>query len=156
MGHQSVRVQPNQFGAFFGVAVTIYFWRSNIKGIHESSAKALHIMQITTVMVVALLIWCPLTLLLRGNVTLPPPPTMANLHMTEESLGWLNGSFLTQIMAVMLVVGFGHSLLAMSGFETLVQVYREIESPKLKKPAHRRQPRIRVFESLPAGNRSLG
>ena len=43
--------------------VTIYFWWSNIKGIHESSGKALRIMQITTVMVVAFLIWCPLTLL---------------------------------------------------------------------------------------------
>jgi hypothetical protein len=29
-------------------------------------------------------------------------------------------------------VAFGHSLLAMSGFETLAQVYREIETPKLK------------------------
>ena len=132
MGHQSFRVQPNLFAAFFGVLVTIYFWRSNIKGIHESSLKALRIMQITTVMVVALLIWCPLTLLLRGNVTWPPPPTMQNLHMTEESLGWLKGSFLTQITAVMMIVGFGHSLLAMSGFETLAQVYREIASPKLK------------------------
>ena len=33
----------------------------NIKGVHESSGKALRIMQITTVMVVILLIWCPLT-----------------------------------------------------------------------------------------------
>lgn len=31
-----------------------------------------------------------------------------------------------------MVVGFGHSLLAMSGFETLAQVYREIAYPKLK------------------------
>lgn len=32
----------------------------------------------------------------------------------------------------MLLVGFGHSVLAMSGEETLAQVNREIESPKLK------------------------
>ena len=31
-----------------------------------------------------------------------------------------------------IIIAFGHSLLAMSGFETLAQVYREIESPKLK------------------------
>ena len=43
------------------VLVTIYFWWTNIKGVHESSGKALRIMQITTVMVVILLIWCPLT-----------------------------------------------------------------------------------------------
>ena len=33
---------------------------------------------------------------------------------------------------VAIIVAFGHSLLAMSGFETLAQVYREIASPKLK------------------------
>ncbi len=30
------------------------------------------------------------------------------------------------------MIAFGHSLLAMSGFETLAQVYREIAYPKLK------------------------
>src|SRR6476620_10060059 len=52
------RVSTNLFAAGFGLLVTIYFWRSNVKGIHESSGKALRIMQITTVMVVAFLIWC--------------------------------------------------------------------------------------------------
>ena len=33
---------------------------------------------------------------------------------------------------VAIIIAFGHSLLAMSGFETLAQVYREIASPKLK------------------------
>src|SRR5215217_3624489 len=56
--HQDFRLEPNHFAAFFGVVVTIYFWWSNIKGIHESSGKALRIMQVTTVMVVALFIWC--------------------------------------------------------------------------------------------------
>src|SRR3978361_1253185 len=65
--HQDFRLEPNHFAAFFGVIVTIYFWWSNVKGIHESSGKALRIMQITTVMVVALLIWCPITSLIRGN-----------------------------------------------------------------------------------------
>src|SRR5260370_34570381 len=31
-----------------------------------------------------------------------------------------------------MIAAFGHSLLAMSGFETLAQVYREIAYPKLK------------------------
>ena len=30
-----------------------------------------------------------------------------------------------------ILIAFGHSILAMSGEETLAQVYREIESPKL-------------------------
>ncbi len=33
---------------------------------------------------------------------------------------------------VAIVIAFGHSLLSMSGFETLAQVYREIAYPKLK------------------------
>ena len=31
-----------------------------------------------------------------------------------------------------IIIAFGHSLLSMSGFETLAQVYREIAYPKLK------------------------
>ncbi len=125
-------VPPNFFAAFFGVVVTIYFWWANIKGIHESSGKALRIMQIMTVMVVAFLLWCPLTLLLRGPASIPPPPTPANLVFSKEALGWLEGTRLIQIGVVAVIVAFGHSLLSMSGFETLAQVYREIAYPKLK------------------------
>ncbi len=64
--HSKFQIAPNWFSAGFAVLVTIYFWWENIKGMHESSGKALRIMQITTVMVVIFLIWCPLTLLMRG------------------------------------------------------------------------------------------
>src|SRR6266513_582198 len=46
--HLSFRLDPAQFAVFFGIAVTFYFWWYNIKGLHESSTKALRIMQITT------------------------------------------------------------------------------------------------------------
>ena len=130
--HIGWQTNPNWFSVFFSIVVTGYFWWSNIKGVPESSAKALKIMQITTVMVVILLIWCPLTLVLRGNVHLPPAPTPSNLHLNHESWGWLDGTFFTQIPFVIMIVAFGHSLLAMSGFETLAQVYRELAYPKLK------------------------
>ena len=129
--HQPLQFNPNYFAAFFGIVVTLYFWWSNIKGIHESSGKALRIMQITTVMVVVLLIWCPITLLVRGG-SLPPAPTPENIKLTEHSMGWLHGTFWEQLPFVIMLVAFGHSLLAMSGFETLAQVYREIAYPKLK------------------------
>src|SRR6185369_7446161 len=130
--HVKDPVPPNTFAAFFGVAVTIYFWWSNTKGIHESSAKALHIMQITTIMVVAFLIWCPITLLLMKNPHLPPAPVPANLHFTGDSLGWFQGTIWPTFGFVAIVIAFGHSLLSMSGFETLAQVYREIAYPKLQ------------------------
>src|SRR5205823_1608399 len=50
----------------------------------------------------------------------------------EHDLGWLRGTAWIQFSAVAIIVAFGHSLLAMSGFETLAQVYREIAAPKLK------------------------
>src|SRR3984885_2781196 len=49
--HQSFRVNANLFAAGSAVLVTIYFWWENVKGVHESSGKALRIMQITSVMV---------------------------------------------------------------------------------------------------------
>src|SRR5207253_2835983 len=62
MLQSGMTVPPNEFAAAFGFVATAYFWWSNIKGIHESSTKALRIMQITTVMVVLFLVWCMLTL----------------------------------------------------------------------------------------------
>jgi len=132
MLNTGMTVPPDHFAAVFGIAATIYFWWSNIKGIHESSSKALRIMQITTVMVAMFLIWCTITLLQRGPAQIPPAPLPANLQFGEHDLGWLAGTRWIQISAVAIIVAFGHSLLAMSGFETLAQVYREIASPKLK------------------------
>jgi amino acid transporter len=131
-GHIATRVSPNLFAAGFGMIVTAYFWRSNIKGIHESSGKALRIMQITTVMVAAFLVWCPITLLLQGRVQLPPLPVPANIQFSEDALGWFNGTIWPKIGAIAVIIAFGHSLLSMSGFETLAQVYREIAYPKMK------------------------
>ncbi len=129
---QDYRIDPSSFAVVFGVAVTGYFWWFNVKGIHESSGKALRIMQITTIMIVVLLVWCPLTLVLRGNFELPPAPTPANLRFTPVSLGWLEGTIWPSLAAAAIIIAFGHSLLAMSGFETLAQIYREIAYPKLK------------------------
>src|SRR6202046_1302407 len=39
--HSSVQISPPWFSAGFAVLVTIYFWWLNIKGMHESSGKAL-------------------------------------------------------------------------------------------------------------------
>jgi amino acid transporter len=113
------------------ILITVYFWRRNTRGLHESSDDALRIMQVTTVMVVILIVWCVLTLLERGGA-LPPAPTPTNLHFSDESLGWLKGTVWPTFTAVAIFVGFGHSILAMSGEESLAQVYREIERPKVQ------------------------
>jgi hypothetical protein len=130
--NQSFRVDVDLFSAGVAILVTIYFWWMNIKGVHESSGKALRIMQITTVMVGILLIWCPLTMVIQNKWTLPPAPVASNLMFSEDAQGWLKGTFWLQWPMVAIIIAFGHSLLSMSGFETLAQVYREIASPKLK------------------------
>ncbi len=48
--------------------VTLYFFRENLRGIHESSGKALKIMVATTIMGVIMILWCLLTLIIRGPV----------------------------------------------------------------------------------------
>src|SRR6266581_3629812 len=126
------RISPEQFAVFFGILVTMYFWWYNIKGLHESSSKALRIMQVTTLMVVIFLVWCTLTLLVRGPAQIPPAPAPSHLEFSEEGLGWFKGTLWPTIPIVAIIIAFGHSVLSMSGFETLAQVYREIEFPKLK------------------------
>ena len=125
-------VNVDLFAAGVAVLATVYFWWMNIKGVHESSGKALRIMQITTVMVAILLIWCPITMVLQNKWKLPPAPIPSNIMFSEDAQGWLKGTFWLQWPVVMIIIAFGHSLLSMSGFETLAQVYREIASPKLK------------------------
>ena len=180
------------------VAITLYFFWQNIKGLHESSGKALKIVIATTVMGVVILVWCGITLAVRGpandqvvmapdlqpkveykEVTAPDritgversmwlrdpdtkrlvPDTITDVsgHQVdkprineatgeqEDPLGLIGhwwpglaqrlrqpGSWWNIIGVIGLLLAFGHSILAMSGEETLAQVYREVESPKLK------------------------
>jgi amino acid transporter len=131
MKHGGVHVYPPYFAAGFAAVVTLYFWRKNIIGIHESSEKALRIMQITTVMVVILIIWCVATILKNGYNPVPLP-VPSNLHFDPDALGWLKGTVGPSITVIAILIGLGHSLLAMSGEESLAQVNREIAHPKLK------------------------
>ncbi|MGA2797371.1 MAG: amino acid permease [Thermoguttaceae bacterium] len=177
--------------------ITLYFFRQNLLGIHESSGKALKIMYATTVMAAVMLIWCGATLIVRGPVNkvpmtpdltpkvqyevvkLPDRVTGVEKEMwrrnsqtgelvpamvkdkqgnlreepkineatgeQEDPLGLMShwfpklsaklrqpGNLWSIIGVIGLLIAFGHSILAMSGEETLAQVYREVESPKLK------------------------
>ena len=123
------QLPPNLFAVLFAIAVTLYFWWENIKGIHESSDKALKIMVITTVMAVLMIGWSFYTLAIRGFHLPPFAPSFS-----PEAYGWLKGfsSAIRPLGFIGIMMAFGHSLLAMSGEESLAQVYREIEAPKLK------------------------
>ena len=127
----NIKIPENAFAASFAVLVVVYFWWKNIQGIHESSERALQIMKITTVMVVMLIIWCVITIIKNG-AQIPPLPNPSAIPRTKETLGWLLGSWAERVPFILLMVGLGHSVLAMSGEETLAQVNREIEHPKLK------------------------
>ena len=124
-------VPRDETAALIAAAIILYFWWRNTEGLHKSTGDALRIIQVTTIMVVIMIAWSAVTLFQRGG-QLPPWPVPQNLHFTRESLGWLWGSGLSSFTAVAVLVGLGHSVLAMSGEETLAQIYREIEHPKTK------------------------
>jgi len=128
LAHSSIILPPDFTAAFFAIAVTLYFWRQNILGIEESSGKAMRIMQITTVMAVLMIAWCGVTIYMRG-AHLPP----FELKFTNDSLGWLKHFPGARTIGTLgILIAFGHSILAMSGEESLAQINREIEAPKLK------------------------
>ncbi|HEY7825499.1 MAG TPA: APC family permease, partial [Candidatus Acidoferrales bacterium] len=130
--HLPIHLNVNGTAAAVAIAITLYFWWENVKGVPESSGKALRIMELTTIMVVMLIAWCLYTLWARGGWHLPPAPLPQNMKLDKASLGWLNGyHFAHAITLIVILVGLGHSVLAMSGEESLAQVYREIEHPKL-------------------------
>jgi amino acid transporter len=170
----------NLVSAGIAVLVILYFWRRNIRGLHESSGDALKIMYVTTVMVVIMVVWSGITIATRPRAQrLPPIPSTQNLVFSPDAVGWMPdlipGAF-TDVSApavqapvsapaasgpapsapaavstpapekhvgfvpgaglILALIGifmaFGHSVLAMSGEETLAQVNRELEHPKHK------------------------
>jgi amino acid transporter len=141
----------------FAVAVTLYFFWQNLKGIHESSDKALKIMIATTIMAVIVIGWCSFTLIKEGpkNQRVPLAPEFSakpdfsapdpDKAEKVDPLGFISHTsmgdslrglgtatpWLSVIGVIGVLLAFGHSILAMSGEETLAQVYREVEAPKM-------------------------
>lgn len=126
--HVNWHVPSHIFAMIFGVLVTGYFWRENIKGIEESGDNNLKIVSFVAVIALVLLVWSAATIYARG-FTLPP----FTLHFSDEALGWAKHvSWLQPVGLIGIFMAFGHSILALSGLETLAQVYREIEDPKIR------------------------
>jgi amino acid transporter/nucleotide-binding universal stress UspA family protein len=162
LGQESISAaHQNYIAAAIAVAITVYFWRINIKGIHESSDRALIIMGATTIMGVVMIGWCLATLAVHPEKLKLPPvmpsldkkvnptngePMLDPVGKQVDPLGFLahtpvaeklrsgpmTGNWLSLLGLFGVMIAFGHSILAMSGEETLAQVYREVESPKLK------------------------
>jgi len=111
----------------FSLTVISYFWRENIKGVKESADNNVKIILFVSLVAVILFGWSAVTLAHRGFV-LPP----FKLNFSEEALGWtVNFPWLKAVGILGIIMAFGHSILALSGLETLAQVYREIEDPKI-------------------------
>src|SRR5579863_6698228 len=129
---QPIQFDMNYTSALLGAVVTVYYWWQNIKGIEESSDKALRVMQITTIMVVVLFIWGGYSLMVKPS-HMPPFPTASNLKFAPDALGFLKGTSVVPVLGLFgILMAFGHSILAMSGEESLAQVNREVEHPKLR------------------------
>lgn len=133
------------------VLITLYFFRKNLMGIHESSDQALKIMIMTSIVAAIVLTWSVATLAIDGpRNSIPFTPDLSPKKdpvvpgVVHDPLGFIPHiapgfadsvrhptSWLSFVGLFGIVLAFGHSILAMSGEETLVQVYREVESPKL-------------------------
>ena len=114
------------------VIIVLYFWWENIKGIEESSDKALKIFVITSIMGALVLIWGLVTLLMKDEPILSKLPPF-ELKLSDDAYGWLKDfGWAKSLGIISVMIAFGHSLLALSGEETLGQVYREVAYPKLK------------------------
>jgi amino acid transporter len=151
---------PEGWGsAGIAAAITLYFWQANVRGMRESTTKALRIMAATTVMGVIMIAWCGVTLATRPEARHLPsaapdlskkvdaegkPKINEVTGRQDDPLGWLGATpvgaslrdpskvnWLSLVGVLGILVAFGHSVLAMSGEETLAQVYREVEKPKL-------------------------
>ncbi len=128
----NVHLDRNIFSVIVAIIIVVYFWWENIKGIEESSDKAFKIFVVTAIMGVIVLIWSFLTLTLKKEPILTNLPPF-KINLSTEAFGWLSGvEWIKLIPAVSVMIAFGHTLLALSGEETLGQVYREVEYPKLK------------------------
>jgi amino acid transporter/nucleotide-binding universal stress UspA family protein len=126
--HINWHVPGRAFAVAFALLVTAYFWRENIRGIEESADNNFKIIAFVSVVAVLLLGWSGLTLYQRG-FTLPPFTPV----FSQEALGWtVHFPWLKAVGFVGIIMAFGHSILALSGLETLAQVYREIEDPKVQ------------------------
>ena len=117
----------NTFAMIVAIFIELYFWWKNIKGIEESSQKALRIFQITSALAIILFVWSIITIMTKG-FHIPP----LSIKLSPDALGVLkNVDWVKTIAGIGVIVGMGHAILAVSGEETLAQVYREIEAPKL-------------------------
>jgi len=128
----NISLNKNLFAMFVAIVIVAYFYWENIKGIEESSGKALKIFIITGIMGVLIIAWSLFTLWIKGEPFFKNLPDL-KINLSDEAFGWFkNWDWIKSITAFSILIAFGHSLLAMSGLETLGQVYREIEYPKLK------------------------
>src|ERR1700741_219919 len=87
--HVAVVLPINLTSALLAALVTIYFWWQNVKGIPESSEKALRIMYVTTIMVVIMIAWCAYTLAVSGG-HIPPLPSLKTITYSHDALGFLS------------------------------------------------------------------
>src|SRR5262249_8248555 len=69
------RVPQILFPFVFAILEKFYCWWYTLKGLHESTIRALRFMQIMPVLVVFFLFWCSLPLIVRGPAQIPPLPT---------------------------------------------------------------------------------
>ena len=83
---QPPHINENYAAVVLALLLPCTYWWENIKGIEESSEKALRVMQITTVMVVILMVWAIYTVFIQA-LQLPPLPIPGESQVQRRSPG---------------------------------------------------------------------
>ena len=94
-----ITIPRNAGAAFFAVLVVLYFWRLNLIGIEESSARALSIMKVTAVMVAILLGWGLITVLMK-----PILFATAAANLLTKKIATISGVFFTVGLFIVFVI----------------------------------------------------
>src|SRR5262245_34843690 len=78
----NIKLLKNWGAVLLACSVTLYFFWQNLKGIHESSERALQIMTLTTIMGVILIVWCLITIGFRATTSNPAERAKLNAFPT--------------------------------------------------------------------------
>jgi hypothetical protein len=128
--HLAFHVSP-AFGVVFAVSVTLYYYRKQLQGGDDTQRQLLRILPVSTVIILALMVWVIATIATKGFAVVPAP-VVVNLKLSRAGLGWFPLSWAPSMGVLTILIACGHSMVAIGGDETLSQVTQAITGSRIK------------------------
>jgi len=131
-GHTLLSADYGSYEVILAVTILVFLWWMNSRRTREYGGKNLQIVVLVVTGIIVLILWCLITIFTHGFSLPPFPLSIARIAINRESVGLLSRTSFTHLAWLVVLMSFGHAVLAMSGAETLSQIARDIEHPKLK------------------------